>query len=221
MLRTWLMFCPILQHNLISLYWEPLALINGGTLFFYREWWPRCLSTKNLQMQVEFDNFSYSCCCFIIGIINTERFWAFSCYLQYAGGGRNSSSSLIAQLCTPSLSFAFCFHIDPLLRGFFVHFPTLGKPGPSQVASLTQSMHSALSSFSLWHSCPLPLHPGYRRQPSGLYPSHSINPFLLIFSRQLSGTFLIQSPPCLNVLSKLIIGEQTKCVYRLQWVQLL
>lgn len=126
MFGTWLMLCSILEHNLISLYWKPLALINGATLFFFTEEDDQGVyPLKTCKCKLSLIIFSYSCCHFIISLISTQRFWAFSCYLQCAGGGRNSSGSLIPQVCIPSLSFAFCFHIDLLLRGFFAHFPTL------------------------------------------------------------------------------------------------
>lgn len=154
--------------------------------FFYQERWPKCLSTKILAMQVEFDNFFLFLLLFIISLINTQRFGAFSCYLQHAGGGRNRGGSLISQLCIPSLRFAFCFHIDLFLRGFFAHFPPYGR---LLVAFLALSMHSALSSSSLQPSCPLPHHPGYMRQPSGLYPSHFINHSCSFFPDSSQGHF--------------------------------
>lgn len=160
------------------------------------QWWHTSFFTKkddqsvyplkSYQCKLSLIIFFYSCCCFIISLINTQRFGAFSCYLQYAGGGRNRGGSLIPWLCIPSLRFAFCFHIDLFLRGFFAHFSPYG---PSLVAFLALSMHSALSSSSLQPSCPLPHHPGYKRQPSGLYTSHFINHSHLFFPGSSQGHF--------------------------------
>lgn len=122
---------------------------------------------------------------------------------------------------TIPLSFAFSFCIDLLallLRGFFAHLPNLWS-----IIGCVLGTVSALSLvlFLLLPSYLLPLYPVCRRQPSGLCHSCSINPSLFIFSRQRSGTFIIQFPPWLYVLSKLIIREQTKCVHSQQCVQLL
>lgn len=159
------------------------------------------------------------CYYFVIDLIDTQRFWALSCHLQYAGGGRNSSHSLILQLHT--LSFVFC-----------ISFPYWSSCSPFKGLLCTFSQPVVHHWLHHWHyqciqPCPLPplnLLPLYavcRRQPSGLCPSHSINPILFISSRQLSGPFIIQSPPWLNVLSKLIIRQQTKCVHSQQHVRLL
>lgn len=83
----------------------------------------------------------YICCCLIMNLINAQRFWAFSCYLQYAGGGKNSGGNSIPQLWIPFLSFAFCFHINLLLGGFFAHFPSLW--------SITGSILGTVKAFSL------------------------------------------------------------------------
>lgn len=82
--------------------------INGGILFFFnQERWPRCLSTKNLQMQVEFDNLFLSLLLFDIEFNQCTKILSFRCYLQYAGGGKNSGGSSIPQLWIPFLSLYF------------------------------------------------------------------------------------------------------------------
>lgn len=189
--------------------------------------WPKYLSTKKCKFkvdqkfEVDFGNlmlFLLLLLAFYIGLIDMQIFWALSCHLQYAGGRRNS---LIPLLYISSLCFAFSSCIDLLtllLKGFFAHFPTLS---PITLCVLDTASAFSLVLFLLLPPYLLPLYSVCRRQPSGLCLSHSINPFLFIFSRQLSGTFIIQSPPWLNVLSKLIIREQTKCVHSQQCVQLL
>lgn len=98
---------------------------------------------KSYKCKLSLIIFSYPCCCFIISLINTQRLWAFSCHLEYAGGWRNRGTSLIPQLCIPSLNFAFCFHIDLLLRDLFAHFPALW--------SIASCILGTVNAFTLVH----------------------------------------------------------------------